>query len=124
MKKVAVKGTLVNDQVIVILDGSGAIEDGKLKWMSEQDKIQFCFNLKQNQLEKEDTDSRMSVLFALNERSIIKYELKETNDQIDIPIVTTKLQKDENQIEVCYKVQEECNLTNEIQLKISFQFLV
>lgn len=117
MKKVAVKGTLINDQVIVVLDGSGVIEDGKLKWVSEQDKMEFCFDLKQNRLEKEDENSKMNLLFALNEKSMMQYALKDSNYEMDIPMVTTKLQKEENQIEICYKVQED-DQNNEIQLHV------
>ena len=70
---------------------------------------------------KTDENSILKHKFILNKQTYSKYYLKQENSNINIPIFTTKLKKEENKLKIEYYLDE--NKSNNI-LDIEYEVLI
>lgn len=89
----------------------------------KKDNMTIKINFKNNRIifTKTDENSILEHKFILNKQTYSKYYLKQENININIPIFTTKLKKEENKLKIEYYLDE--NKSNNI-LDIEYEVLI
>ena len=114
MSKVNIKTTLRINKEQEEKELKGIIQDNILKFRNEPYKTSFNYNT--NTLINESDVTRLEINFDLK-KTTSKYLLKELNQEAEIDIKTTKIKKDNYNIDIEYTVldtNEEFNYKIEV----------
>ena len=114
MSKVNIKTTLRINKEQEEKELKGIIQDNILKFRNEPYKTSFNYNT--NTLINESDETRLEIHFDLK-KTTSKYLLKELNQEAEFDIKTTKIKKDNYNIDIEYTVldtNEEFNYKIEV----------
>lgn len=105
MSKLNVKVTIDNQNAKEEFMTPAIIQDNIIKYQ-EKDKTLVKFDYNNNLLTRENQDLRMNYCFFKGRKSIGKIYVKELNKEVEVEITTTKLTKENNNVEIGFLIED------------------
>lgn len=106
MSKIRVKITIQNEEVDTSYETTAILEENKIKYV-EKNQTLVIYNYEENTLIRENDKLRMQYSFQEGKKTEGQIEIKEYQKTINLPIITKKIEKKDQEIEIKYQVENQ-----------------
>lgn len=106
MSKINVKISIINNKEKNEFETNAIILDEEIKYKAQDGTIEK-YNYKTNELIRENNELRMNYIFDTTKKTIGKLFIKELNSDVELNIITDKLERKNNNIHIIFKVESE-----------------
>ncbi len=105
MPKINILVTIKNDLTDSAYTTTAIKQDSLLKY-KEKDNTLVIYDYDKNSLVRENNELRMDYVFDMNKKTDGIITIKEFNKKLSVPIITNKLERKNNNIEIEFKVED------------------
>ena len=105
MPKIDIKVTIKNDLEDSSYETSAIIHDGIIAY-KEKDDTKVMYSLETNSLVRENDELRMDYLFDMSKKTNGTITIKEYNKDVYVSILTKKIERKNNDIEVHFSIED------------------
>ena len=109
MSKIKISVSIINNELSNIIKTTAIKNDNILKY-KEEDNTTVLFDYKKKELKRENNEIKMLLVFKKNKKTKGSIFIKELNKIVDINIYTKEINKNNNNIEIEYTIDENKHL--------------